>query len=543
MRKRVLLRVLIVGLVLVPMLGTGPSPVGAADFDKDGYSDLAIGAYWETVDDQFRAGAVNVLYGTTAGISAADNQFWVQEDLSPHYSMGADYFGQELAAGDFDGDGAADLAVGTPLKDRAGAPDGGAVYVLYGSSPEGLVSTGYQLWDQDSPDVGGIAEQSDAFGSALAVGDFDGNGYDDLAVGVPYEDVGTKANAGAVNVLYGTAAGLTGYGSQLWYEGYNGLPGAAEAGDWFGLSLAAGDFDGDGHDDLAISIPREDMLGVDDFGRVVVLYGTAGGLTAAGNQSWQEGQDGIGDVAEEDDRFGWALATGDFDGDKYDDLAIGVPYEELVLQEEAGVVHVLYGSGAGLTAAGTESFMLQAYTEGDRYGTALTTGDFNGDGFDELAVGIPGEDLYSWFNIGAVEILYGWSGGLHRRSARDDFWTQGDSGMVDGPTEGDKFGSALAAGDFNHDHYADLAVGIPEEDIATTYNAGAVHILYGSADGITVTGNQFWHQDSFLIKDVAEEWDSLGISLAAIPVPPPPIPPPPPPQWEKIFLPLVVEND
>jgi hypothetical protein len=250
---------------------------------------------------------------------------------------------------------------------------------------------------------------------------------------------------------------------------------------------------------------------------VVVLYGTSGGLTAAGNQSWQEGQDGIGDVAEEDDRFGWTLATGDFDGDRYDDLAIGVPFEELVLQEEAGIVHALYGSSAGLTAAGTQSFCLEAYTAGDWYGMALTAGDFDGDGFDELAVGIPGEDLYSWFNIGAVEILYGWSGGLHRRSGRDDFWTQGDSGTMDGPEEGDKFGSALAAGDFNNDHYADLAVGIPGENVTTIDDAGAVHILYGSADGITATGNQFWHQDSAGVEGVAEEWDSFGISLAAIP--------------------------
>jgi hypothetical protein len=529
--QRLLVRVLIVGLLLVPMIGSGPPPARAADFDQDGYADLAIGVYWETVDDQFRAGAVNVLYGTSVGIMAANDQLWTQDDLSPHYSMNADYFGQELAAGDFDGDGAADLAMGTPLKDRAGGLDGGAVFVLYGSSPEGLVSEGFQCWDQDSPGVPGVVEEWDAFGHALAVGDFDGDGYDDLAVGVPYEDIGTEANAGAVNVLYGTAAGLTGYGSQLWYEDYNGLPGAAEAGDWFGFSLAAGDFDRDGHDDLAISIPYEDMLGVDDFGRVVILYGTASGLTAAGNQSWQEGQDGIGDVAEEDDRFGWALATGDFDGDRYDDLAIGVPFEELVLQEEAGIVHVLYGSSAGLTAAGTQSFCLEAYTAGDRYGFALTTGDLNGDGFDELAVGIPGEDLYSWFNVGAVEILYGWSGGLHRRSGRDDFWTQGDDGMVDGPTEGDRFGSALAAGDFNNDHYADLAVGIPGEDVATISNAGAVHILYGSADGITATGNQWWHQDSPGVEGVAEEWDSFGISLAAIPR-----------TSHKAYLPLVLKN-
>jgi hypothetical protein len=362
-------------------------------------------------------------------------------------------------------------------------------------------------------------------------------------VGVPTEDIDGETDAGAVNILYGSATGLTGSGSQLWYEEYNGLGGGIEAYDRFGYALTAGDFDNDGNDDLAISIPHEDRDGVVNTGRVVVLYGTAAGLTASGNQSWEQGQNGLGDQPEEWDLFGETLTTGDFDGDGYADLVIGVPNEELVLQSNAGRVQVLYGSSAGLTSADTENFMLQAYTAGDRYGAALTTGDFDGDGFDELAVGIPGEDLYSWANIGAVEILYGTSVGLHRRSGWDDFWTQGDSGMVDGPTLGDKFGSALAAGDFDNDGYADLAVGIPYEDVGNIVDAGAAHLLYGSADGITSAGNQFWHQDSYWVEEVAEKDDRFGWSLAAIPVKRPPLPPPPPPQWNKIFLPLVLNNN
>ena len=108
--QKMLGRALILGVLLIPMIGSGSSPAGAADFDKDGYSDLAIGVEWEEVGGHYRAGAVNILYGTANGISAADDQIWTQDDLAtPDESENIDYFGQVLAAGDFNGDGAADL--------------------------------------------------------------------------------------------------------------------------------------------------------------------------------------------------------------------------------------------------------------------------------------------------------------------------------------------------------------------------------------------------------------------------------------------------
>ena len=525
---------MILGVLLIPMIGSGPSPAGAADFDKDGYADLAIGVKWEEVGGHYRAGAVNILYGTANGISAADDQFWTQDDLyTADGSENIDYFGQVLAAGDFNGDGAADLAVGVPGQDVDGKLDSGAVQILYGTSPQGFVPTGTQLWHQDSLSVAGYAEEADLFGSALAVGDFDGDGHDDLAVGVFGEDIGAEDSAGAVNVLYGSATGLSAYGNQIWYEGHNGLDGVAEADDWFGAALAAGDFDGDGRDDLAIGIKSEDAGLISDAGRVVVLYGTATGLSAAGSQSWD---DDVHDVVESKDYFGETLATGDFDGDGYADLAIGAPREDLVLTLDAGRVVILYGSPGGLTSEGNQGFCLQDYTANDRYAHALAAGDFNGDGFDELAVGIPYEDWYALGDIGAVEILYGASGGLYRRSRWDDVWSQARAEMVDPAEPGDLFGYALAAGNFDDDNYVDLAVGIPEEDIGTSGNAGAVQILYGSANGIAVVGTQFWHQDSFedgyAVEDVAEPDDHFGCALAAIP-------------WTtyRVYLPVMLHNN
>jgi hypothetical protein len=100
-----------------------------------------------------------------------------------------------------------------------------------------VASGGQQLWSQDSAGITGVAEEADLFGYKLAAGDYDGDGYDDLVVGMPYEDVDTFINAGAVNILYSTASGLGTTGQQLWNQGLNGLQETPEAYDIFGFGL------------------------------------------------------------------------------------------------------------------------------------------------------------------------------------------------------------------------------------------------------------------------------------------------------------------
>jgi hypothetical protein len=225
---------------------------------------------------------------------------------------------------------------------------GGSVNVLYGS-PDGLGQDTLpgQLWSQESDAVLGAAAADDQFGYSLTSGDFNNDGFADLAIGVPGDNT-AGVRAGAVNVLYGAAGGLTGSGSQLWSRASDGILGDPAEGDRFGHSLAVGDFDGTGFADLAIGAPGSDVSGAADAGSVNVLYGSANGITTLHNQLWdQSGLDKDGG-AEAGDAFGSALASGDFDRDGVADLAIGVPGEDVpvgpVIVVDAGSVNVLYGT-------------------------------------------------------------------------------------------------------------------------------------------------------------------------------------------------------
>lgn len=436
-----------------------------------------------------------------------------------------DHFGQAQVAGDFDGDGADDLATGVPGDDNLGDqfPGSGIVILRYGTTRQGLApGLASDVLSQafgSSPDP---AEEGDGFGRAMTKGDFNADGFDDLAVGIPFEndaDEGGDADSGAVQVYYGSANGIVAASAQYFDEDSPGVPGATDGGDNFGLALATGDFDDDGFDDLAIGVPGENFGAQDtNCGSVNILRGSSVGLDTEGAQRWNQESALIDGSCETDDFWGKALAAADFDGDGFDDLAVGAPGEN-----DGGGVHFLFGSEAGLATAGNnlwtqnDAGVLDIDEPFDQFGGVLAAGDFTGDGYSDLAIGAPLEDLELDGDVvledaGAFHIFFGGPTGI--TSEGSWMWTASSATLEPSETQ-DAWASALSAGDFDGDGFADLAIGAPgESSLVGGSGSGEVTILRGYSDGVAPWGGQLWNQDSPGVPGASEFLDRFGDALA-----------------------------
>jgi hypothetical protein len=297
----------------------------------------------------------------------------------------------------------------------------------------------------------GKAEAGDDFGAALATGDLDGDGFADLAIGVPTEDLEPTADTGAVSVIYGSANGLASAGNQLWDQNSSGVADTAEAGDAFGTSVAIGDFDGDGFGDLAIGVESEDIGSASGAGAMNVLYGSAAGLRSSGNQFWSQNSSGIPDSAESLDLFGVSVDAGDFDGDGFGDVAVGVFRENL---------------SSGST---------------------------------------------SYTDAGGVNVIYGGAGGLG--SSGSQFWSQNSSGIQGNLGSYDVFGWSVFVADFGKGTEADLAVGAVLDNANGVLDSGQVNVIYGAPSGLSSDGNQLWNQDTTDVQDQCEIGDEFGYAL------------------------------
>jgi FG-GAP repeat len=215
-----------------------------------------------------------------------------------------------------------------------------------------------QFWYQDTTDVNGVAQNYDEFGSALAAGDANGDGRDDLAIGVPKENQAAGIDSGGVNLIYGSASGLsaTSVPDQYWSQDSGGVEDVCETNDHFGSALAFGTFTPDAWAYLAVGVPGEALPFTVGAGAINVLFGSSSGLSASGDQFWNQDRPNVDGDVDEDDSFGAALSSGDFNQDGRVDLAIGVPFENVrdqgLDQPDEGGLNVLHGSPSGLTAIG-----------------------------------------------------------------------------------------------------------------------------------------------------------------------------------------------
>ena len=418
---------------------------------------------------------------------------------------------------DFNGDGLVDVAVGAPGEDVGAIVDGGVAHVIYGTGI-GLSSTASQLWSQDSAGIADSVEDGDGFGATLSTGDFNADGFDDLAIGVPGEDVGTIGDGGAVNVIYGSASGLTSAGSQLWSQASLEIADNAESGDRFGSVLAAGNLDADGFAELVVGVPDESVAAYAGAGIAHVIRGGAEGLTATGSALWGQNSSGIADIAEAGDGFGASLAIGDLNGATRQDLAIGAPGENVGSIVDGGVIHAIYGSASGLTSAGNQRWsqnstgIAESTESGDGFGSVLAIGRLNDDAMADLVVGVPSESVAAYAGAGIAHVIRGGAQGL--TATGSTLWGQNSSGIADIAEAGDGFGASLAIGALNGAVGGELAIGAPGEDVGSIVDGGVVHAIYGSASGPKSSGSQLWSQNSTGMADSTESGDRFGSALA-----------------------------
>jgi hypothetical protein len=331
--------------------------------------------------------------------------------------------------------------------------------------------------------------------------DFNNDGFGDLAVGAPGEDLGTAADAGAVGVLYGSGGGLASNGVVLTQD-TAGVPGVAEAGDGFGSALVAGNFNGDAFTDLAVGAPGEDVGAAADAGAATILFGSAGGLVGAGARSLTQNN------PEPGDSFGFALDTGQFESG--DALVVGAPGEDVGAAAGAGAVSQIGDAGGTpdeqLIYQGVGG-MAGTPETGDAFGWAIVSNDFNDtDGFDSLAVGVPGEDVGAVADAGVVNVRY--ASGFGQPFGLTVL-TQ------DRPEVGDEFGSALAEGFLAaSDGTVDLAVGAPGERVGNAAGAGAVSVVKNDDTGFLATGSQLFYQGFAGVPGTAETGDGFGAAVA-----------------------------
>ncbi len=387
-----------------------------------------------------------------------------------------DQFGSAITElGDLEGDGVTDLAIGAPFDDDNGS-DRGAVWILF-MDDDGRVDMEQKI-SEDEGNFAGDLGNDDNFGSAVAgIGDLDGDGVLDLAVGAPLDDDG-GLNRGAIWILFLETDGTVREFQKISEEA-GGFTGNLDSGDRFGSAIAnIGDLDGDGVNDLAVGANQDNDGGIDKGAIWILFMNTDGTVKATQKISEKEGE--FNGNLNINDQFGSAVAgIGDLDGNGVNDLAVGANLDNDG-GPNRGAVWILFLKDDGTVDSEQKISQSKGNLEGtlndeDQFGSSVASiGDLDDDGVTDLVVGANQSDD-GGSNRGAIWILFMEDDG----TVKDESIISSTAGNFGGSLDDDdQFGSAVAdIGDLNNDGVTDIAVGAPLDDDGGIDN-GATWIIF-----------------------------------------------------------------
>lgn len=417
------------------------------DFNCDGVEDTAVGDPKATVGGDTNAGVVRVVYGGGKGTAE------LHQDLAaiPDDAEPSDWYGESLATFDHDKDGCTDLVVGVPAEDVDTKTDAGSVQIIYGAAA-GLSTGKAALTLVQGTGAGSVlasaAEEGDRFGHAVAAGHTTG-GEPYLVIGVSGEDLGTVTDAGSAHYLRGSV-------NIALHQDKPGMAGTAEAGDKFGSSIAAS------ANHVVVGSPGEAIGTLANAGGVQVLKHdlSADGIPTP-LQGISQNDDFVSGASEAGDQFGASVAAVAYrpsaTAAATDTVfAVGSPGEALAVGTsnvaQAGAVQSfrVTGTGAVTQAANFNAEVANvsgAAEAGDKFGQKVALANLapRAPGAATtlvLAVGIPGEDVGTTTDAGAVQTFYPFGA-----PGDNDYWIQAGnaSGLGGTPTAGHAVGKHIGA--------------------------------------------------------------------------------------------------
>ena len=476
---------------------TGYFVSGAGDINGDGIDDLIIGAPGfnsSNPDATTSPGYSYVVFGKLGGFSAnfelstldGTNGFAIK-GIAANDGTGFSV----SSAGDVNGDGIDDVVIGAVYADPNGLIDAGSSYVVFGST-SGFAPT-LNLSDLNGANgftINGIAEGNQTGNSVSGIGDINGDGIDDLVISALYADPNNLDNAGSAYVVFGKQGGFSANFNLSELNGTNGftINGIAEGNETSVSVSGAGDFNGDGIDDLIIGASSADPNG-NNSGSSYLIFGSEEGFAPTLNLSTLDGTNGFAiNGANAYDFAGKVSAAGDVNGDGFDDLIIGA----YGANGFAGASYVVFGSAQPLPPSfnlselnGTNGFAINGITAGNFTGFSVSgAGDFNGDGIDDLIIGAP----FTNNAAGQSYIVFGSQGGFSASINLSEL--DGTNGFALNGVNAYDFSSisVSAAGDINGDGLDDLIIGASYADPNGNTNAGSSYVIFGRVPIIGTEG-------------------------------------------------------